>query len=166
MYTYTLLLLEKGIRSGATKHRLSCQGPDTLSYANYPVIWCSKLQTEIVLSTTESEYIALSQLLRDSLPLTDFFKKIREIIPSDEKRPEVHCTIFEDNKNVIDLVKAPRIRSRTKHIALKYHHFRSSVKNKLVSIRCVEIRDQIADNFTKALNNDQFYKLRKMLNGW
>ena len=29
-------------------------------YAGCPIIWCSKLQTEIPLSTTESEYIALS----------------------------------------------------------------------------------------------------------
>ena len=37
---------------------------------------------EIVLSATESEYIALSQLLSDALPLTELLKEIREIIPS------------------------------------------------------------------------------------
>ena len=58
-----------------------------ISYANCPVIWYSKLQTEIVLSTTESEYIALSLSLRDALLLTELLKEIREIIPSDEKRP-------------------------------------------------------------------------------
>ena len=93
-------------------------------------------------------------------------KEIREIIPSDEKRPEVHYSIFEDNKGCIDPVKAPRIRPITKHIALKYRYFRSSVKNKLVFIRYVEIGDQISDIFTKRLNDGQFYKLRKILNGW
>ena len=38
-------------------------------YAGCPIIWCSKLQTEIALSTTESEYIALSNSLRDVIPL-------------------------------------------------------------------------------------------------
>ena len=33
-------------------------------YANYPVIWCYKLQTEIVLSTMESNYISLIQATR------------------------------------------------------------------------------------------------------
>jgi len=33
-------------------------------YANYPIVWTSKLQTEIALSTTESKYIAFSQPLR------------------------------------------------------------------------------------------------------
>jgi hypothetical protein len=32
-------------------------------YAGYPVIWASKLQTQVTLSTTEAEYIAMSQSL-------------------------------------------------------------------------------------------------------
>ena len=137
-----------------------------INYANCPIIWCSKLQTEIALSTTESEYIALSQSLRDVLPLMKLLKEIRNTIPSEDKPPTVHCTIFEDNKGCIDLVKIPRMRPRTKHIALKYHHFRSSVKSGSVSIQYVETHDQIADIFTKALNDAQFCNLRKGLNGW
>ena len=37
--------------------------------AGCPVIWISKLQTEIALSTAESEYVAMSQLLREALPI-------------------------------------------------------------------------------------------------
>ena len=40
-----------------------------ICYANCPVVWCSKLQTEIALSTAEAEYIALSQALRAAIPL-------------------------------------------------------------------------------------------------
>ena len=32
-----------------------------IKYKIYPIIWASKLQSEIFLSTTEAEYIALSQ---------------------------------------------------------------------------------------------------------
>jgi hypothetical protein len=35
-----------------------------ISYAACPTIWASKLQTEVVLSTTESEYLGLSESLR------------------------------------------------------------------------------------------------------
>ncbi len=38
-----------------------------ICYANYPVIWCSKLQTEIALSTAEAEYIAMSHALRETI---------------------------------------------------------------------------------------------------
>ena len=87
------------------------------------------------------------------------------ILPEEDKPPEVHCTIFEDNKGCIDMVKSPKMRPRTKHIALKYHHFRSHI-GKTVSIKYIETGDQIADIFTKALNDGQFCKLIKFLNGW
>jgi hypothetical protein len=40
-----------------------------ITLGSIAVTWCSKLQTEIALSTMESEYIALSQAMRTSLPL-------------------------------------------------------------------------------------------------
>jgi hypothetical protein len=40
-----------------------------IMYANCPIHWVSRLQTEIALSTTEAEYIALSQALRNVIPL-------------------------------------------------------------------------------------------------
>lgn len=83
---------------------------------------------EIILSTTKSEYVAISQSMRDVIPLLDLFGGLSEVIPSDDSIPKVHCTIFEENKGCIDLVSAPRMKPRTAHIALKYYHFRSYVK--------------------------------------
>ena len=40
---------------------------DTLGES--PVSWNSKLQTEVALSTTEAEYVALSQAMREFIPL-------------------------------------------------------------------------------------------------
>ena len=40
-----------------------------IRYAVCPVIWSSKLQTEIALSTAEAEYIAMSQALQEALPV-------------------------------------------------------------------------------------------------
>ena len=81
----------------------------------------------------------------------ELLKEIRNNVPFKDKSPTIHCTIFEDNMGCMDLVKTPRMRPRTKHIALKYHHFRSSVKLGSVSIQYIETHDQIADIFTKAL---------------
>lgn len=39
-----------------------------ITYANCPLLWTSKIQTEIMLSTTKAEYITLSQSLRDLIP--------------------------------------------------------------------------------------------------
>ena len=64
--------------------------------------------------------------------------------------------------------KCPRLRpkTKTKHIALKYHHFRSKVKEGLVSVQYVNTKNQIANIFTKALPENQFLILRKKLMGW
>jgi hypothetical protein len=40
-----------------------------MTLGGWPIQWNSKLQTEIALSTTESEYIALSQAMRELIPL-------------------------------------------------------------------------------------------------
>ena len=76
------------------------------------------------LSTTESEYIALSQSLRDVIPLMGLLNELKKVFPSKQEVPTIHCTVFEDNRGCIELVKAPRMRPRTKHIGLKYHPFR------------------------------------------
>ena len=52
------------------------------------------------------------------------------------------------------------MRPRTKHIGLKYHHFRKHVLDKTISIEYIDTKDQIADIFTKAMNDLQFNFLR------
>jgi hypothetical protein len=44
-------------------------------HANCPVIWCSKLQSQVALSTMEAEYIALSQALRDVIRIMALYRK-------------------------------------------------------------------------------------------
>ena len=137
-----------------------------IMFSKCPIIWGSKLQSEITLSTTESEYVAFSQALRDVIPLIGLLRELRSVFPFDERAPVVHCTVHEDNKGCIDLVETPRIRPRTKHIALKYHHFRSYVKDGTISVKYVETSEQIADIFTKPLGDVQFAVLREKFMGW
>ena len=54
---------------------------------------------------------------------------------------------------------------RTKHIALKYHHFRSHVKSGRVDIHYRLTGEKLADLLTKPLLNDAFITLRYMLCG-
>jgi hypothetical protein len=75
-----------------------------ITFASCPVLWSSKLQSEIALRTTEVEYIALSQAARDILPLQSLlqeFSSTTKLIVSDTL---THSTIFEDSKGCIELV--------------------------------------------------------------
>eukprot|EP00957_Ditylum_brightwellii_P202288 15329487-Ditylum_brightwellii.AAC.1 len=78
-------------------------------------------------------------------------------IDMDEKE-DFKCTVFEDNNGCIELAKCPKMRPRTKHIAIKYHHFRSKVKDDSTKIKRVDIHKQQADLLTKNLNRDQYLK--------
>ncbi len=55
---------------------------------------------------------------------------------------------------------------RTKHIALKYHHFHSHVKSGAIQISYCRTNEQKADLLTKPLADNLFFKLHYMLYGW
>ncbi len=47
-------------------------------YAGCPISWASKLQSQVALPTTEAEYIAMSQSLRDVIPVMNLLQEMRE----------------------------------------------------------------------------------------
>lgn len=63
------------------------------------VVWSSKLQTEIAMSTMEAEYIAIS-----TVPLRDLFKEIANAVNIDNDDVQaLHTTIWEDNVGAMTL---------------------------------------------------------------
>ena len=137
-----------------------------IMYAGCPLTWCSKMQSEIALSTTESEYIALSQELREVIPMIQLLKEINEIFPLHMPQPEIHCKVWEDNNGCLALAKGQKFSPRTKHIGIKYHHFRQHVNDGTISIHPIDTKEQTADIFTKPLDESLFVYLRKKLSGW
>jgi Reverse transcriptase (RNA-dependent DNA polymerase) len=136
-------------------------------YAGCPIIWASQLQPEIAQSVTESEYISLSQALRQTIPLMRLVKELKEKLdlPMDVI-PKVQCKLFEDNSGALELANVPKMRPRTKHINAKYHHFRQYVADKTIQVLKVSTKDQLADILTKNLNEELFLKFRKLICGW
>ena len=70
-----------------------------ISYYGCHIGGCSKLQTEVALSTAESEYIALSQALRTVLPLMTLVEELSDILPFYINKPDFYCKVFEDNQS-------------------------------------------------------------------
>jgi hypothetical protein len=50
-----------------------------ISFAGCPITWASKLQTQIALSTTEAEYITLSQSLREVIPMINLMTEVNRL---------------------------------------------------------------------------------------
>ena len=76
-----------------------------IRYARCPIIWASRIQTEIKLSTTEAEYIDLSQSTRDVSPFMNLMKEIKFIIKLQGYTPTVLCSIFENPVTPVTVYK-------------------------------------------------------------
>ena len=100
-----------------------------IMYANCPIYWRSSLQTEISLSTEEADYIALSSALREVLPLMTMMEEINKLFPLLIQKPKFVSQVHEDNQSCIKMATGTKTSPQTKHIALKYRHFRSNVKS-------------------------------------
>lgn len=144
-----------------------------IKYAGCPIVWSSKLQTTIALSTTEAEYMALSMACREVIYLINLTDELREEgVNLISAQPEITCQVFEDNAGAIELAKLPKLRPRTKHLAIQYHHFRSWTVKGLdgeeprIKMNYISTAIQEADIMTKPLAKPQFETLRKRLCGW
>jgi hypothetical protein len=144
---------------------MSCTG-FVITYANCPIYWASRLQTEIALSTAKAEYIAMSSALHKVIPLMTLMKELHTIFPAHINKPNFFCKVHEDNQSTIRMAKSDKFTPRTKHIALKYHHFCSHVKKGYIEINYCPTEDQKADLLTKPLADAAYYRLRHMLIGW
>ena len=69
-----------------------------------------------------------------------------------------------DNESAVKLANNPVQHSRTKHIDIHHHFFRDHVAKNDISLEGVTTKDQLADIFTKPLDEAIFYRLRNELN--
>jgi hypothetical protein len=137
--------------------------------SNCPVIWGSKLQTEIALSTMEAEYTALSMTMRELLPFQRLVKAIaRSVGFADCDVENLKTVIWEDNVGALTLanMEEGRVTPRSKHYGIKVHWFRSQLAPNKIIISYITTREQRSDIFTKGLRTDKFQSNRRKLCGW
>ena len=142
-----------------------------ICYANCPLVWCSKLQTEIALLTAEAEYIAMSHALRETIPIQNLVKEVSCIFHLPDPITDFCITVHEDNLSAISMAESLKFTPCTKHIAINYHHFCSRVQTSFnksgdIKLKYILTKQQLADIFTKPVDDDSFFKLRHMLCGW
>jgi hypothetical protein len=161
--------------SGEWDREGALEDPDTarsrtgfvISYANCPIIWTSRLQTQIALSSTECEYVSLSTALREVIPLMTLVREMKEQgFDMQATRPKIHCRAFEDNSGAIEIATVHKTRPRTKHINVAYHHFRSYVNSGDITVHDIDTSLQRADMFTKPVNDTLLQRHRLSIMGW
>lgn len=118
--------------------------------------WNSQRQRSVALSTTDAEYIAACQTVKEIV----WLKKLLEELIDPEN---LQTTLFLDNSSAIQLIKNFVFHKRTKHIDVCYHYIREQYEAKVFSLEYVNTKNQIADILTKLLARQVFQNLRDAL---
>jgi hypothetical protein len=79
-------------------------------------------------------------------------------------RQELEATVIHcDNQSCIKLSENPVFNDCSKHIDIRYHFIRDCVQRGVVRLDYIQINEQMADIFTKALSRQKFEKFRDQM---
>ncbi len=113
----------------------------------FPISWSSKTQHSTALSSTEAEYMCMSDAAREAIYLRTLVKKM-------VTHPQI--TLFEDYLGAIYVAGSPVTNTRTKHINIRYHFVREQIEAGTIRVQYVSTKDQLADGLTKPLAPSPF----------
>ncbi|GJU88940.1 retrovirus-related pol polyprotein from transposon TNT 1-94 [Tanacetum coccineum] len=115
------------------------------------VCWSAKKQQSIAMSSAEAEYIAAAGCCANILWMKSQFTDYDIIY---DKVP-----IFCDNTSAIAISNNPVLHSRTKHIDIRYHFIRDYIMKGDIELHFIPTPYQLADIFTKTLDEPTFKRL-------
>jgi hypothetical protein len=120
-----------------------------------PIVWQSKKQRTIALSSTEAEYYALGEAVREAIYIRQWFKHyVGENFP---------VKILCDNQGTLHIADHSTNHNRTKHIDIQHFFVREYIRNKSVFVSYINTSDNLADILTKATAISIFTGLRDRL---
>jgi hypothetical protein len=122
---------------------------------NSTVIWSTKKQKTVSLSSAEAEYMALAAATQEAKWVNQF---LCELFSVSGMSLSVDMSVHVDNQAAILMSKNDVYHDRTKHIDLRYHYVREAVQSGLYKLEWVSTDKQLADGFTKSLSSTIFNK--------
>jgi len=119
------------------------------------MLWSSKKQLVVTLSTTETEYIATASCACQCI----WIKRIMETLDFNENHTLILCA----NNSTIQLSKNLVFHGMNKHIDVRFHFLRDMVNNGSIELKHCSSQSQVADIMTKPLKLEQFLNLRSKM---
>lgn len=131
-----------------------------IKLGNDTVNWESRKQRCVALSSTEAEYLAISDVCKD----VSFIRNLlSEIMP--RQMCDINCIVYNDNQSAQKLLQVREYcHKRTKHIDLRYHYVKDLVNKNVISIMYLPTDKMLADILTKPLGRIKHEKFLKAMN--
>src|SRR5204863_6329254 len=108
--------------------------------------------TTVAHSSTDSEYMAISDASREAIARIQFFQELGV--------PSTPILILADSNTALDIVNRDAINHRkAKHIDIKYHAIRHYIQEEKVTVNHIPSSENIADLFIKALGPQKHQRL-------
>ena len=126
------------------------------TFAKAPVSWKSTLQSTVALSTTEAEYMAVTEAVKEAIWLQGLLSELE----MEQKHIKVHC----DSQSAIHLSKNQVYHARTKHIDVRYHVVREILEEGGVIIQKIRTTKNPADMITKVVTTVKFKHYLDLIN--
>jgi hypothetical protein len=123
--------------------------------AHAAITWTSTSQKTIAHSSTEAEYMALS----DSSRQISWIKSLMSEIGFDIGP----VTLCGDNQGSLFLAANPAQDKRTKHIDIRFHYIKEVIEQGKIVLYFVPTQKQVADLLTKNLPGPPLKRLRQKL---
>ena len=141
--------------AGDTDERKSISGY-IIYLQGCPISWRSKSQKSVSLSSTEAEYMAISEVATEIL----FIKSMMEFLGVEVKLP---IEVKVDNVGAIYLSKSATTSNRTRHIDTRYHFVREYIDDGILKVVFVKSEENDADIMTKNLSIGLYEKHSKSI---
>jgi hypothetical protein len=123
-----------------------------LNLAGGAISWTSRAQKTIALSSTEAEYMALSDCSRQVVWMHTLMGELGYYL-----NPVPICG---DNQGSIFIASNPVTEKRSKHIDIRFHYIRQVIERKFAEVFFVEGDKNPADLLTKNLGSVKFLLFR------
>lgn len=120
------------------------------------VSWKASLQKVVALSTTEAEYMAATEAVKEGLLLQGFIEEVGV----NQEDMVVYC----DNRSAIHLVMNPMFHDRSKHIDIRLHFICDIIASGAVKVDKIGTEDNPPDILTKALQVTKFSRCLDLIN--
>ena len=111
-------------------------------FCGIPVPWKSKSMKSVVLSTTEAEYVAVSEVVKEIKVLYQMLRSMEIKVPLPNK-------VQVDNIGAIWLENNRSVSERTNHVDLRTHFVRDMIKDQVTEINFVKSAENDSDVMTK-----------------